>query len=142
AVMLASSEWNVIVAEVIGRRALPLLALLRAALAFAPAATCELELADLQGDVGLSFVLAGSDVALDHDLRALGQHVGDLLPAIAPQGAVEPHGLLVVAPAGIERGREAGVGLASLRVSDLRVLTDAHQVFEVSHCWKPFSWWS
>src|SRR5690606_35373251 len=112
AVIVASSERDLRIVEIVSRRALPLLALLPAALAFAPAATCELELADLQGDVGLSFVLAGSDVALDHDLRALGQHVGDLLPAIAPQGAVEPHGLLVVAPAGIERGREAGDGLA------------------------------
>src|SRR5690606_19571210 len=57
AVMLASSEWNVIVAEVIGRRGLPLLALLRAALATTVTASAE-HLHLVGDDVGVVALLA------------------------------------------------------------------------------------
>src|SRR5690606_16061907 len=138
-VMLASSEWNVIVREVrsageprglLLRR--PLLALL-AALATALAAAAEH--LHLVGDdvrvVALLAVVAGvlavRDPALDVDLRTLAQVLGRDLAELAEEGDAVPLGLFlgvavaVLAHTG-RREADLGHGHAALGVPTLRII--------------------
>src|SRR5690349_19749984 len=61
----------------------------------------QLQVSDAQREVRLALMLTGAKLALHGHLRALDQVRRHAFPALAPRGAVEPYGLLVVAVAGI-----------------------------------------
>src|SRR5690606_11989668 len=118
---------------IIVRRALPLLALLRAALA--PAVTASAEHLHLVGDdvgvVALLAVVAGvlavADPALDVHLRTLAQVLGRDLAELAEEGHAVPLGLFLgvaVAVLANTGGGQAdlGHGHAALRVLRFRVV--------------------
>src|SRR5690606_20632329 len=126
------SPWDVILLKIIGRRGLPLLALLRAAIAVIPLAAHQRHVRHPQGEVRLAVILAGAEFAGHAQLRTLRDVLANLGEAVAPGAAIQPERLLLVAEAAVHGQRKP----CHQRVAGLsghRVLPDTADCVEVVH---------
>src|SRR5690606_9551001 len=126
------SPWDVILLKIIGRRGLPLLALLRAAIAVIPLAAHQRHVRHPQGEVRLAVMLAGAEFAGHAQLRTLRDVLANLCEAVAPGAAIQPERLLLVAEAAVHGQRKP----CHLRVAGLsghRVLPDTADCVETVH---------